>query len=103
MAHQCTHRFPLPPWMGEDQDEPCRCDLPWGHEGAHSCSHLRDTGQVVVELQDVPQEESDIKLAGDALELIRRTQVFTDSHPTGPLMEAHDALRAFIHGGQVNQ
>ena len=54
-------------------------------------------------MQDVPQEESDIKLAGDALELIRRTQVFTHSHPTGPIMEAHDALRAFIHGGQVNQ
>ena len=51
MAHRCTHRFPLPSWMGKDQDEPCRCDLPWGHEGAHSCSHLRASGQPVTKRQ----------------------------------------------------
>lgn len=49
------------------------------------------------------QVESDIKLAGDALELIRRTRAFTAAYPTGPIIEAHDALRSFIHNGEVNQ
>lgn len=50
-----------------------------------------------------PTVESDTKLAGDALEIIRRTKAFADAHPSGPLMQVHDMLRAFIHGGQVNQ
>ena len=42
----CTYTFPLPSWAGEDQMEPCRCDLPAGHPptdhpSGHSCSHLR--------------------------------------------------------------
>jgi len=42
----CTYTFPLPSWAGEDQMEPCRCDLPTGHPptdhpSGHSCSHLR--------------------------------------------------------------
>ena len=41
MAHRCTHRFPLPSWMGEDQDDPCRCDLHSGHDGDHECEHTR--------------------------------------------------------------
>jgi hypothetical protein len=42
---RCSHLFPLPGWMSRDQDDPCRCDLDAGHEGAHSCEHLRATGQ----------------------------------------------------------
>lgn len=38
---RCTHRFPLPMWMSEEQGDPCRCDLRAAHTGAHSCEHLR--------------------------------------------------------------
>lgn len=38
---RCTYTFPLPDWMGPDQDDPCRCDLGAGHSIPHSCSHLR--------------------------------------------------------------
>jgi len=44
---RCKHEFPLPGWMSPDQEDPCRCDLPTGHEGAHSCEHLRKSGQPV--------------------------------------------------------
>lgn len=37
----CPHEFPLPWWMGEDQDDRCQCDLGVGHTVPHSCSHLR--------------------------------------------------------------
>lgn len=38
---RCPHEFPLPSWMGPEQDSPCRCDLPVGHIGDHSCRHVR--------------------------------------------------------------
>ena len=38
---RCPYEFPLPSWMGKDQDEPCRCDLGVGHTIPHSCPHLR--------------------------------------------------------------
>lgn len=37
----CRYTFPLPPWAGEDQMDPCRCDLGEGHDGEHSCKHTR--------------------------------------------------------------
>jgi hypothetical protein len=30
-----------PWWMGVDQYDPCRCDLPFGHDGEHQCKHTR--------------------------------------------------------------
>lgn len=30
-----------PSWMSPDQYDPCRCDLPRGHEGPHECEHSR--------------------------------------------------------------
>lgn len=38
---RCIYEFPLPSWMGEDQADPCRCDLPKGHDGEHACEHTR--------------------------------------------------------------
>ena len=77
------------------------CSLPHGHEGNHRGTSRYDSRDVW--WTPTEQDDSDIKLAGEALELIRRTKEFTAAHPTGPIMEAHDALRAFIHGGTVNQ
>lgn len=37
----CRYTFPLPSWAGEDQMDPCQCDLSEGHEGEHSCEHTR--------------------------------------------------------------
>lgn len=42
----CGWKFPLPGWAGEDQMDPCTCDLPAGHlptdDGTkHSCAHIR--------------------------------------------------------------
>lgn len=42
---RCTYTWPLPGWMGPDQDDPCRCDLPAGHDGEHSCEHTRANGR----------------------------------------------------------
>jgi len=39
---RCSYTFPLPGWMGEDQADPCRCDLPTGHDGKHACEHTRE-------------------------------------------------------------
>lgn len=39
---RCRYDFPLPSWMGPDQDTPCRCDLHLGHEGGHACNHTRE-------------------------------------------------------------
>lgn len=42
----CSYHFPLPGWMGEDQDDPCQCDAAaepgqrWC-AGEHQCSHTR--------------------------------------------------------------
>lgn len=41
---RCKHEFPLPSWVGPDQADPCRCDLPTGHDGPHLCDHLRESG-----------------------------------------------------------
>lgn len=30
-----------PWWMSWGQYDPCRCDLPEGHDGPHDCWHLR--------------------------------------------------------------
>lgn len=38
---QCAYTFPLRWWMGKDQEDPCRCDLPSGHDGEHACDHIR--------------------------------------------------------------
>jgi hypothetical protein len=45
---RCRYTFPLPRWMGPDQDDPCRCDLPAGHDGGHSCAHLRRENAEIV-------------------------------------------------------
>lgn len=38
---RCVYTFPLPWWAGEDQMDPCRCDLLMGHDGPHACEHTR--------------------------------------------------------------
>jgi hypothetical protein len=40
-GRKCWYSFPLPSWMGADQDDPCRCDLHDGHDGPHECEHTR--------------------------------------------------------------
>lgn len=37
----CAYTFPLPSWAGQDQMDPCACDLPAGHDEPHACSHTR--------------------------------------------------------------
>lgn len=44
MEHTCDPRCNgnvgrRPDWMGVDQYDPCRCTLPNGHAGAHTCEH----------------------------------------------------------------
>ena len=46
---RCTFTWPLPWWMGPEQDDPCRCDLPAGHAGDHSCEHIRAKAQEVTQ------------------------------------------------------
>lgn len=40
-GRRCRYAFPLPSWAGEDQMDPCRCDLHAGHECDHECEHTR--------------------------------------------------------------
>lgn len=40
-GRQCWYTFALPWWAGEDQMDPCRCDLHINHEGDHECEHTR--------------------------------------------------------------
>lgn len=51
----CTYTFPLPSWMGEDQDDPCRCDLPKGHDGKHACEHTRSNDAPYFKPEDRPE------------------------------------------------
>jgi hypothetical protein len=41
----CRYTFSLPLWAGEDQMDPCQCDLGEGHDGEHSCEHIRHEKQ----------------------------------------------------------
>ena len=50
---RCTHVLSRrPEWMSPDQYEPCRCELPAGHEGEHECGHTRATERAASEVSD---------------------------------------------------